>query len=59
MVWNTNYVDIIHRCKCELKNNMLLKTALRGNKIRINTYNSGNPFGILSGIYQYASVKKD
>jgi len=37
------------RCKCELKNNMLLKTALRGNKIRINTYNSGNPFGILSG----------
>merc|ERR1712226_1138314 len=38
------------RCKCELKNNMLLKTALRGNKIRINTYNSGNPFGILSAI---------
>jgi uncharacterized surface protein with fasciclin (FAS1) repeats len=29
---------------------MLLKTALRGNKIRINTYNSGNPFGILSAI---------
>jgi len=38
------------RCKCELKNNMLLKTALRGNKIRINKYNSGNPFGILSAI---------
>merc|ERR1712226_441307 len=38
------------RCKCELKNNMLLKTALRGNKIRINTYNSGNPLGILSAL---------
>ena len=32
---------------------MLLKTALRGNKIRINTYNSGNPFGILSAIGMY------
>jgi len=38
------------RCKCELENNMLLKTALRGNKIRINTYNSGNPLSILSAI---------